>query len=273
MNIAEKKRTKKKAFIDGPAGLLHIDDGGKGGLPVIFVHSFGGNIEQWRNQLEHQRNNRRAIAIDLRGHGSSSAPVDNNYEVEALATDIDAVADHLKVRRFVLVAHSMGGSAAIAYAWMHPERVAGLLVINTPGKTPEEQTRPVIDSLESDAYDKTMESFIQQLLTNASAETVQSEREGVKKLSRDASLSFIKGVFNYDPIPALRSFKGPKLIVETAAEKQANSLSAQLPGIPGKTVEGASHWIQMDKPEEFNRILDEFLEMTEAGVGISTRTG
>jgi pimeloyl-ACP methyl ester carboxylesterase len=260
MNIAEKKRTRKKAYIDGPAGLLHIDDGGKGGIPVIFLHSFGGSIEQWRKQLEHLRENRRAIAIDLRGHGASSAPTGNNYQVESMAADIDAVVDQLKLRRFVLVAHSMGGSAAIAYAWMHPERVAGLLVTGTPGKTPEEQARQIIKSLESEAYEDVMEDFMQRLLVNASAETEQSEREGMKKLSREASVNFIKNIFKYDPIPAFRSFKGPKLIVETTAtEKQPNALSAQMPGIPHKTVEGTSHWIQMDKPEEFNRLLDDFL--------------
>lgn len=264
MNTLEKRRTKKKSYIDGPAGLLHIDDGGKGGLPVVFVHSFGGSAAQWQKQLAHLREERRAIAFDLRGHEQSSAPANNDYEVEAMAGDIDAVADGLKIRRFVLVGHSMGGSAAIAYAWMHPERVAGLLLMATPGKLPEEQSSPIIASLESDKYDQVMESYMQKLLTNASPEAEQSERSGMKKLSKEASLAIIKANFKYDPIPALRSYKGPKLIVETASGKQSNALSMQLPGIPHTIVEGTSHWIQMDKPEEFNRILDEFLETVEA---------
>lgn len=264
MDTLEKKRTRKKNYIDGPAGLLHIDDGGKGGLPVVFIHSFGGSAAQWRKQLEHLREERRAIAFDLRGHGQSSAPAGNDYEVEAMAADIDAVVDKLKIRRFVLVGHSMGGSAAIAYAWMHPERVAGLMVTGTPGKSTEEQSAPVIASLESDKYEQVMESYMQQLLTNASPETVLSERTGMDRLPKETSLEIIRATFKYDPIPALRSFKGPKLIVGTALEKQPNALSMQLPGIPHKIVEGTSHWIQMDKPEEFNRILDEFLETVEA---------
>jgi len=54
------------------------------------------------------------------------------------------------------------------------------------------------------------------------------------------------------------------LIVGGAGEKQPNALSMQMPEVPHKIVEGTSHWIQMDKPEEFNRILDEFLETVEA---------
>lgn len=270
MSILEKKRAKKKNYIDGPAGLLHVDDGGKGGLPVVFIHSFGGNIAQWQKQLEHLREDRRAIAFDLRGHGQSAAPADNDYDVEAMAADIDAVADSLKIRRFVLVGHSMGGSSAIAYAWMHPERVAGLLLMGTPGKTPEEQSKPIIESLESDAYDKVMEDYMKHLLTNAGPETARSEREGMNSLSKEASLNIIKAAFAYDPIPALRSYKGPKLIVGTPAEKQPNALSVQMPGVPHTIVEGTSHWIQMDKPEVFNRILDEFLETVETATNKTT---
>jgi pimeloyl-ACP methyl ester carboxylesterase len=62
-------------------GYIHIDDGGKGGLPVVFAHSFGGNTRQWAAQLDHLRKSRRAIAYDLRGHGRSDAPANHDYDV------------------------------------------------------------------------------------------------------------------------------------------------------------------------------------------------
>src|SRR5258706_7893782 len=118
-------------MITGPAGELYVDDGGSGGggtVPVLFAHSYAGNSAHWRAQLAPLRPRRRAVAIDLRGHGQSDPPASGNYPVPALAEDIAAVADALELRRFVLVGHSMGGAAASAYAGKHPERISGLVL-------------------------------------------------------------------------------------------------------------------------------------------------
>jgi pimeloyl-ACP methyl ester carboxylesterase len=255
--------TPPQKTIQGAAGAIYVDDGGQGGIPVLFVHSFGGSTKHWANQLEHLRPGRRAIAFDLRGHGQSAASASYDYSVESLMNDIAAVADSLKLDRFVLVGHSMGGSAAIDYAGKYPGRVAGFLIMGTPGKTPAEQSKPIIASLESAGYDTVMENYMKQLLTNAAPATDKLERDGMRGLSKEASLSIIKAVFMYDPLPALRNYPGPKLIVSATAEDQPNSLHKSLPQIPFKTVKGTSHWIQLDKPEEFNRILDDFLSKLE----------
>lgn len=64
--------------IAGPAGILSVDDGGAGGIPVVLLHSFGGSSAQWAAQLEHLRKTRRAVAFDLRGHGLSDSPDDGD---------------------------------------------------------------------------------------------------------------------------------------------------------------------------------------------------
>src|SRR5687768_9563791 len=63
--------------IAGPAGTLVVDDGGRGGVPIVFAHSYAGSKTHWSAQLAHLRKSRRAIAFDLRGHGDSSPPADN----------------------------------------------------------------------------------------------------------------------------------------------------------------------------------------------------
>jgi pimeloyl-ACP methyl ester carboxylesterase len=241
-------------------GTIHINDGGEGGVPVLFIHSFGGSIKHWENQLAYLRSKRRAIAMDLRGHGSSDPSADNDYSVESIAKDIATVADSLGLERFVIVGHSMGGSAAIAYAGHYPDRVAGLMMTGTPGKTPTEQARPIIASLESDQYEKVMEDYMKKLLANAKPATEKLEREGMNKLSKQASLAIIKAFFNYDPLPAVKNYPGPKMILSASGEDQPGSLHTTFPGIPYRKVEGTSHWIQLDKPGEFNQLLDEFLD-------------
>ena len=62
--------------VAGPRGALRVDDGGSGGLPVVFVHGNGGNLTQWKAQLEHLRTSRRAVALDLHGMGESDRAAD-----------------------------------------------------------------------------------------------------------------------------------------------------------------------------------------------------
>ncbi len=262
MNTTTEKKTKQG--IKGAAGNLYIDDGGRGEkLPVVFLHSFAGSSRDWENQLNYLRKDRRAIAFDLRGHGRSDAPTNNDYNVESLANDLSAVVDSLGLDRFVLVGHSLGGSAAIAYAGRHPDKVAGLLVTGTPGKTPPQQSKPIIASLESEKYDTVMEQYMNKLLTNAKPGTDKLEREGLSKISKKASLKLIRAAFQYDPLPDLHKYPGPELIVSKSGEEPANSLHNSFPTIPFKTVDGTSHWIHLDRPAEFNKILKEFLERVE----------
>ncbi len=200
--------------IPGPAGLLYIDDGGAGGVPVVFVHSFAGSTAHWAAQLAHLRKTRRAVALDLRSHGQSASPPHDDYGVESLAADIAAVADGLKLKQFVLVGHSMGGAASLAYAGTQPERVAGLVLVSAPGKIPAEQAQQVMSSLKSD-YENVMASYWNKLLTSAQPRVmaqIQSERE---RLPRAVSLRLIQAIFDYDPVPALRRYRGPKLAVIT----------------------------------------------------------
>jgi pimeloyl-ACP methyl ester carboxylesterase len=254
------------AHITGPAGSLHVDDGGTGGTPVLFVHSFAGNTAHWSNQLAHLRDQRRAIAFDLRGHGKSAAPAQAAaYAVDSLAADIGAVADSLGLDRFVLVGHSMGGSAALAYSAQHPDRVAGLVLVGTPGKTPPQQARQVLASLDKD-YAKTMQMYWDRLLTDARPDVlsrIEAERKAVRQ---DAAVAQIRALFAYDPTAALRSYSGPTLIVDTPQGEGPGALHTLAPDAPRKVVRETSHWVQLDKPEEMNRILDEFLAQVDQGV-------
>src|SRR5206468_12386469 len=111
----------------------HADDGGSGGVPVVFVHSAAGSTEHWSVQLRHLRRTRRAAALDLRGHGRSAPPRDGDYRINSLAADLKAALDHLGLPRAVLVGHSLGGVVCATFAGTHPDRVAGLFLLDPAG--------------------------------------------------------------------------------------------------------------------------------------------
>ncbi|MFA5353488.1 MAG: alpha/beta hydrolase [Thermodesulfovibrionales bacterium] len=255
--------------IAGPAGSLNVDDGGTVGLPVLFVHSAGGDTTHWSSQLEHLRKTRRAVAFDLRGHGHSQPPKDGNYSLVSQASDIEAVVSSLGIQRFVLVGHSMGGSIAIVYAGLHPERLAGLLIVDSggdPNQISEEQKQQIIAALESDAYSAVTENYWGQLLTGSSAEVHEKVIKGMKAMKampREMVIAQVRELFQFDPVPSLSRYHGPKLSVITPANDTPYSLHRLVPDFPHVVVTGTGHWIHLDKPEEFKGIVDGFLRGIE----------
>ncbi len=108
---------------------LEVEDHGEG-VPVILLHGFPLSSEMWtpvRTAIEQVA---RLVTPDLRGFGGSDAPV-GDYGMETLAGDVLQLADRLGLQRFVLGGHSMGGYVALRLADRQPDRLAGLVLVDT----------------------------------------------------------------------------------------------------------------------------------------------
>ena len=249
-----------------PGGTLSVDDGGRGDLPVLLVHSLAGNTSHWSRQLEHLRRHRRAVAVDLRGHGRSGPPKDGDYSIAGMAHDIEAVADRLGIGKFILVGHSMGGGVALAYAGTHPGRVAGLLLIDPIGDGKQisvNEAESFLGGIESN-YDSMIEKYWTSIAGPDSA--IRERLLGdLRATPRETVIPVLRSVMQFDPDPYLKRYRGPMLSVVTPSNDQAFSLHRLGKGFPHRVVTGTGHWIQLDKPDELNRLLDEFLEKDVSG--------
>ncbi len=244
-----------------PGGLF-IDDGGDGGTPVLFVHSAAGSTEHWSAQLAHLRaSGRRAIAIDLRGHGRSRPPADGDYSIEGMAADIGAAADHLGLARFVLVGHSLGGTVAAEFAGSHPDRVAALLLLDpaSDGRSiPAEQAEQMMASLDEDAYRATEQYWLP--MTEVSPEPARKLLfDGLRRTSKQAVMEPLRALLTFDPVTALSRYPGPRLSIITPFNETPGSYQNLVPSLPHRKVEGTGHWLHLDAPEEINRLIDDFL--------------
>jgi len=245
---------------------LAADDGGSGGgIPVVLLHSLAGNAGQWAAQLAHLRGSRRAVALEWRGHGRSGAPEEAGWAMEALAEDVAAAVERLGLRRFVLVGHSAGGLVAAFYAARHPERVAGLLLLDPAGDTrrlPAEMIDPFIDALQGDAYSPTIDGYWRTIAGPDAA-----VRERLMADLRATPRATVAGVFaalrDTDVEPALRGYRGPRLAIVTPANNGPFSLHNVDPTLPHRVIRGTAHWIQLEKPDEINLALDEFIAKVE----------
>jgi pimeloyl-ACP methyl ester carboxylesterase len=252
--------------VAGPAGALAVDDGGPpgergGALPVVFVHSIAGNSTHWAKQLEHLRQNRRAVVLDLRGHGRSEPPENGDYSIAGMASDVAAVLDTLGLDRVVLVGHSMGGGVALTYAGANPHRVAGLVLVDPIGdgkQVPPGEAKAFLSGFESD-YDGTSRKYWTEI---AGPDSTIRDRllADLRATPRDAVVQGLRSVMQFNPQPALARYDGPKLSIVTPYNDQPLSLHRLGKGFPHRMMQGTGHWIQLDEPEVFNRILDEFLK-------------
>jgi pimeloyl-ACP methyl ester carboxylesterase len=244
--------------ITGPDGAIYVDDGGHGGLPVIFLHSFAGDSSHWASQLDHLRHHRRALAIDLRGHGKSARPRDGDYSIRAFVRDLEVVVGELKLQRFVLVGHSLGAAVANAYAGEHPRRVAGLVLVGAAGKLPAEAGAKAVASLES-GYEQAMRRQMERETAEAQPHVRTQLLTQVGQMPREDAIAIARALFKHDPLPAFDRYKGPRLLLYASATDVEGGLHNARADARQKAFEGTSHWPHLDKPKEFNLALDEFL--------------
>jgi pimeloyl-ACP methyl ester carboxylesterase len=123
---------------------LEVEDHGDG-VPVVLLHGFPLSSEMWTPIRTAVEQAARLITPDLRGFGGSDKP-QGDYGMETLAGDVLRLADRIRVERFVLGGHSMGGYVALRLAAAHAERLTGLILIDTRASadTPEGKVRRTI---------------------------------------------------------------------------------------------------------------------------------
>ncbi|MCY4633311.1 MAG: alpha/beta hydrolase [Acidobacteria bacterium] len=104
------------------------------GVPVVFVHGFPELAYSWRNQLRsYPAAGLRAIAPDMRGYGLTDRPAEvDGYAIPSLCADLVGLLDALDIERALFCGHDWGGAAVWTMPRLYPDRVIGVIGVNTP---------------------------------------------------------------------------------------------------------------------------------------------
>jgi pimeloyl-ACP methyl ester carboxylesterase len=250
------------SWVPGKAGRLRVEESGSGRTPVVLVHGNGGDRTHWTETLPHLAQGRRTVSFDMRGMGESDAPSDGSYALDALVDDVSRVADALALERFVLIGHSFGGTVVAAACRRIPQRLAGALFLDAGGDlrgVPLEAQRTWRQGFEPDRFEETVRTWFLQLLTPASAETRTRVLETLARTQRAAYVGATDELFTFDPAGAIRCFGGPKALLSVLSLDGPLSLRHTVPELPCEFIDGVSHWLQLDRPEVVNEVLDRFL--------------
>lgn len=111
---------------------ISFSDTGKG-TAVVLLHGFLENKTMWKELTSILSHKNRVIAIDLLGHGATEC-LGYIHSMEDNAKIVKAVLSHLRIRKAILVGHSMGGYVALAFAELFPTSVKGLVLLNSTSK-------------------------------------------------------------------------------------------------------------------------------------------
>jgi pimeloyl-ACP methyl ester carboxylesterase len=121
--------------LDLPGGDLNVTDRGPRDAPtILLVHCYTCSIDYWQRLEPLLRRDHRVIAVDLLGHGDSEKPKDG-YSMEHQADTIAAALDDLGVKPVLAVGQSLGGPVSTALAQRHPDRVRGLVIMDSASQT------------------------------------------------------------------------------------------------------------------------------------------
>jgi pimeloyl-ACP methyl ester carboxylesterase len=124
--------------------MAYYEAGPRGGIPIVFCHGFPELAFSWRFQIAAlAAAGRWVIAPDQRGYGLTSRPVAvESYDLEHLTGDLVGLLDHLKVEKAIFAGHDWGGFVVWQMPLRYPDRVAGVIGLNTPF-TPRAPADPI----------------------------------------------------------------------------------------------------------------------------------
>ena len=255
----------QKVELDGR--LIRYFERGEGGVPLVLVHGFGGDLNNWMFNHEALAAERRVIALDLPGHGESTKQLQHG-NLDELSGVLLALLDHLEVPVAHLAGHSMGGAVSLNTARLAPHRVRSLSLIGSAGLGAEingdylqgfveaasrNALKPQLVQLFSDP-ELVNRQMLEDMLKYKRLEGVDAAlRQLVSGLFKEGRQQFdLRGVVQEGRQPVLLIWGSDDAIIPAA---HSAGLPAQVEILPGQ-----AHMVQMEAAEQVNRLILDFVQ-------------
>lgn len=225
-------------------------------MKVVLLHSALGDSRLWRRQIEALRSVHEVVAPDLPGSGNEPLPT------EPLSL-VDFVAAHLPA---ALVGNSFGGAVALRTALAHPDRVSRLVLVD-PGLPAWDYTEEMRDywAREAAAFDAgdldgATEVNLEFWVKPEHRDEVRPQQRRSLELQAERDPELI-----WPEMAPLDTLTMPVLVVVGEDDKPdfkaiAQHLAEEIPGAELAVVPDAGHLVGLDRPDELNRLLLDFLQ-------------
>ncbi len=264
---------------------LYFEETGVG-TPLVFVHEFAGDLRSWEPQLRMFGQRYRAIAYNARGYPPSDVPEQvAAYSQDRAADDIAAVLDHLGIAAAHVVGLSMGGFATLHFGFRHPARARSLVVAGCGyGADPAQQDSFRAEGANTVAFirEHGMEAFAARYAYGPTRVQFENKdprgfgefRRMLAEHSALGSANTQLGVQRERPSLYHLVEKMQALTVPTLVLTGDEDWPCLAPGILMKqniptaalaVMPNCGHGINAEDPDQFNRIVGDFLAQVDAG--------
>jgi pimeloyl-ACP methyl ester carboxylesterase len=244
---------------------IHYEAVGTGETALVFVHCWSCDRHLWDGQVAAFARDYRVVTLDLAGHGESGRDR-TAWTIEAFGEDVAAVVRRLELKHAVLVGHSMGGSVILEAARRLPGRVLGLVLVDTLQDVESKNTPEEVDAylapLSAD-YKAAVAKFTRNFMFVPTSDPKLIESIVSKTLAAppEIALPALRSTFSYDAAPAFESVKVP--IHAINGDKFPTNVEANRRHAPQfrlTVMKGVGHYLMLERPEEFGRLLREAVE-------------
>jgi pimeloyl-ACP methyl ester carboxylesterase len=256
------------------------------GRPVIFAHEFAGDLRSWEPQMRHFGRQYRSIAFNARGYPPSDVPESPTaYSQTLAADDIKAVLDHLGIEKAHIAGLSMGGFATLHFGFRHPDRALSLCVAGCGyGAEPAQRARFRSEAEATAAFlhSANMAAFAEKYAYGPTR--VQFENKdprGFAEFKRILAEHSALGSANtqlgvqrerpslYDLVEDMKRLTVPTLVLcgdeDWPCLLPGILMKQSIPAAAFSVMPNCGHTINLEAPDEFNRILGEFLAQVDSG--------
>lgn len=240
---------------------------GEGGEPVILLHGFAGDLNNWLFNHEVLASDRIVYALDLPGHGGSSR-LSGSPDLSIFANAIASFMDALGIQAAHLVGHSLGGAVAIQLAASHPERVRSLTMIASAGLG-KEIDGEYIKGYISSTRRKEIQPFLNRLYADPSLVSKQLVDDVLKFKRMDGTGEYLKLISDrifpsgrqaYVLRDCLTAMRIPLLVVWGSEDRIIPATGAEglPPNVEVHIIPGSGHMVQMEAAGKVNRLVQQF---------------
>ena len=239
----------------------YIDTGGDAKKAIVFVHCWTCNSEFWRDQIG-AFPQYRVIALDLPGHGESDKPR-IEYTIEHFARSVEAVMNDAGVKKAVLVGHSMGTPVTRRFYELYPKKTLGIVVVDGAliPMGPRAEVEKFFEPMYAN-YKAAAPTFLEGMLQTTYPSVRPFIRSSMLATEDYVGVSAMKAMLR-DAYAEHGKIDVPVLAVMAPSPYWPKDLETQYrsvaPDIDFQMWTGVSHFLQLERPKEFNGQLKMFI--------------
>jgi pimeloyl-ACP methyl ester carboxylesterase len=264
---AEKSAASRSHFASFGTNRIHYVTAGEGTNTLVLIHCWCGNLGLWREQIPALTNKARLILVDLPGHGQSDKP-QTQYTPDLFANAVLAVLRDAGVDRATFIGHSMGAPVVCRIYAQAPDKVAALVAVDgllrRPPATPE-QAAQFVAQFHAPDYRVNASNFIRTMFPIPGTEALRDQViADLLTTPQYVMAGAMDGMFGADqPDWGLKSVAVPMIVISVAnplyTEDYVSYVRSLSTRLEYRTIQGAGHWVMLEKPAEFNTTLIELL--------------